>query len=69
MEWVIALIVVMLMPLGLIFWWIPRCDDVGIRKAKNRIVREPASAILAYEAVSSSSRAPAFPRAHEKAFG
>jgi len=69
MEWVIALIVVMLMPLGLIFWWIPRCDDVGIRKAKDRIAREPAPAILAYEAAPSSSRTSGFHRAHEKALG
>jgi len=53
MEWVIALLVVMTMPLGLIFSWIPRCDDVGVRKAKDHIAREPASAMLAYEAVSS----------------
>ena len=23
MEWIIALIVLMIMPLGMIFWWIP----------------------------------------------
>jgi hypothetical protein len=42
MEWVIALIVVMLMPLGLIFWWIPQCDAVGIREANDRTAREAA---------------------------
>lgn len=69
MEWVIALSVVMLMPLGLIFWWIPRCDDAGIRKAKDRIARELAPATLAYEAASPSSRATGFSRAREKALG
>jgi hypothetical protein len=69
MEWIIALIAVMLMPLGLIFWWIPRCDAVGIQKAKDRTAREPAPATLAYEAASSSARAPGFARAQEKALG
>jgi hypothetical protein len=68
MEWVIALIAVMLMPLGLIFWWIPRCDAVGIRKAKDRTAREPAPATLAYEAAS-SPRASGFARAQERALG
>jgi hypothetical protein len=65
MEWVIALILVMLMPLGLIFWWVPRCDDVGIRIAHDRIARELAPATLAYQATSSPSRT-AVPRAQEK---
>jgi hypothetical protein len=34
MEWIIALILVMLMPFGLIFWWIPYCDATGVRKAQ-----------------------------------
>jgi hypothetical protein len=71
MEWVIALIVVMLMPLVLIFWWIPRCDAIGIRKAKDRTAREPAPINLAYAAAPSPSRArdAGLSRAQEKALG
>ena len=36
---IIALIVVLIMPLGMILWWIPRCDAVGVRNAKNRTER------------------------------
>ncbi len=37
MEWIIALIVVVIIvPLGMIFWWVPRCDAIGIQKAKDR---------------------------------
>jgi hypothetical protein len=36
---IIALIVVLIMPLGMILWWIPRCDAVGIQNAKNRTER------------------------------
>ena len=36
---IIALIVVLIMPLGMILWWIPRCDAVGIQNAKNRAER------------------------------
>ena len=34
MEWVIASIVVLIMPLGMIFWWIPHCDAIGVRKSE-----------------------------------
>ena len=30
----IALIVVLIMPLGMILWWIPRCDAIGIQNGK-----------------------------------
>ncbi len=59
MEWVIALIVVMLMPFGLNFWWVPRCDNLGIRIAEDRIAHERAPL----------SRPVGFFRAHEKALG
>jgi hypothetical protein len=36
---IIALIVVLIMPLGMILWWIPRCDAVGVQNAKNRTER------------------------------
>jgi len=37
MEWIIALIVVVIIvPLGMILWWVPRCDAIGIQKAKDR---------------------------------
>jgi hypothetical protein len=42
MEWVIAMIVVAIVPFAIIFWWIPHYDAVGIEKAKNRIARESA---------------------------
>jgi hypothetical protein len=35
MEWGIVLIVVMIMPLWMILWWIPRCDAIGVQKAEN----------------------------------
>ncbi|MGC2080295.1 MAG: hypothetical protein WA728_30635 [Xanthobacteraceae bacterium] len=34
MEWIIALILVMLVPIGLIFWWIPHCDAIGVRRTQ-----------------------------------
>ena len=40
MEWIIALIAAAIMPLGMIFWWIPRCNAIGVRKAKERTARE-----------------------------
>jgi hypothetical protein len=46
MDWVIALIAVTIMPLGMILWWIPRCDDIGVRKAKARIARECAPTLV-----------------------
>lgn len=55
MEWLIILIVVMTMPLWMIFWWIPRCDAVGIRQAKNRIAREPVIMTLAVTAAPSQA--------------
>jgi hypothetical protein len=56
MEWIIALLVVTIMPLGMILWWIPRCDAIGVRKAKDRTTREPAPTAIADEAASSLSR-------------
>jgi hypothetical protein len=47
MEWVIALIVVISTPLWMNLWWIPRCDAIGVHKAKDRMVREPAAIALA----------------------
>ena len=35
MEWVIALILVMLLPIGLIFWWIPHWDAIGVRRTQD----------------------------------
>jgi hypothetical protein len=34
MEWVIALIVLLIVPLWIVLWWIPHCDAIGIQKAK-----------------------------------
>ena len=34
MEWIIALILVMIVPIGMIFWWIPHCDATGVQKRK-----------------------------------
>ena len=42
MEWIIALIVVLIMPIGIIFWWIPQCDAIGVQKAQDRTARKPA---------------------------
>jgi hypothetical protein len=50
MEWVIVVIVVMTTPLWMIFWWIPRCDAIGIQKAKDRTAREPTITIMAVAA-------------------
>jgi hypothetical protein len=36
---IIALIVVLIMPLGMILWWIPRCDALGIQMGKDRTGR------------------------------
>jgi hypothetical protein len=36
MVWVITLIVLMIVPLWIILWWIPRCDAIGIQKASYR---------------------------------
>jgi hypothetical protein len=47
MEWAIALIVVMTMPLWMDLWWIPRCDAIGVQKAKDRNAHEPAAMALA----------------------
>ena len=33
---------ILLYPLWMILYWIPRCDAVGIKKAKERIPRETA---------------------------
>jgi hypothetical protein len=34
MEYVSALIVLMIVPFWIILWWIPHCDAIGIQKAK-----------------------------------
>ena len=36
MEWIFALILALIMPIGMIFWWIPHCDAVGVQKAQAR---------------------------------
>ena len=36
---IIALIAVLIMPLGMILWWIPRCDAIGIQNGKDRTAR------------------------------
>jgi len=34
MEWIIALIVMTIMPLGMILWWVPRqTDDIPFGRA------------------------------------
>ena len=53
MEWTIALIVVLIMPLGMIFWWIPLCDAIGVRTAKVRTSHEAALMTIANKAPSS----------------
>jgi hypothetical protein len=40
MEWVTALIVVMIVPYGIVLWWIPHYDAIGVQKTKDRIARE-----------------------------
>jgi hypothetical protein len=42
-EWVIALIVVVIVPFGIVLWLIPHYDAIGVQKAKDRIAREPAA--------------------------
>jgi hypothetical protein len=44
MEWVIALIVLMIVPLGIVLWWIPHYDAIGVQGTTNRITQESASA-------------------------
>jgi hypothetical protein len=44
---VAALIVVMAMPLGMIFWRIPQCDAIGVGKAGNRAARQSVPVKLA----------------------
>ncbi len=56
MEWVMTLIAVMIMPLGMILWWIPRCDAIGVDKAKQRTARERSPLTLTGEAASSPSQ-------------
>ena len=34
MEWISALIVLMIVPFWIVLWWIPHCDAIGIQKAK-----------------------------------
>jgi hypothetical protein len=42
MEWVSALIVLMIVPFGIVLWWIPHYDAIGIQKTKDRIARDSA---------------------------
>jgi hypothetical protein len=44
MEWiiVIGLIAVIAFPIWMIVYWIPRCDAIGVQKAKEREAREAA---------------------------
>ena len=56
MEWVIALIAVTVVPLWMILWWIPRCNAIGVRKAKDRTAREGEPLTLLGEAASSLAR-------------
>jgi hypothetical protein len=56
MESIITLIVVLIIPLWMILWWIPRCDAIGIQKGKDRTAREAARRSLSDEAASSPSR-------------
>jgi hypothetical protein len=42
MEWVGALIVLMIVPFWIVLWWIPHYDAIGIQKTKDRISRESA---------------------------
>ena len=44
MEWVIALIVVVIVPFGIVLWLIPHYDAIGVQKVKGRIPRESAAA-------------------------
>ncbi len=40
MEWVSALIVMVIVPFGIVLWWIPHCDAIGVLKTKDRIAHE-----------------------------
>jgi hypothetical protein len=44
MEWVTALIVVVIVPFGIILCLIPHYDAIGVQKTKDRIARESAAA-------------------------
>ncbi len=65
MEWTVALIVVLIIPLGMIFWWIPLCDAVGVRKANDRISREAALMTIANKVLPPPRQASLTPRAQE----
>jgi hypothetical protein len=56
MQWVIGLIAVTVVPLWMILWWIPRCNAIGVRKARDRTAREGESLALLGEAASSLVR-------------
>jgi hypothetical protein len=43
MEWVIALLVVVIVPFGIVLWLIPHYDGIGVLKTKDRIARESAA--------------------------
>jgi hypothetical protein len=59
MEWIITLIVLMIMPLGMIFWWIPHCDAIGVRKSELRDISAAARAVVKICEVRRGSVAPA----------
>jgi hypothetical protein len=40
MEWVTALFVLVMVPFGIVLWWIPHQDAIGVQKAKDRIAHE-----------------------------
>jgi len=69
MEWTIALIAVLVMPLGMIFWWIPLCDATGVRKAKARTSHEATLMTIANKTLSPSRQATLEPLAQEAVLG
>ena len=42
MEWLIALIVLVIVPFAIVLRWIPHCDATGVQKTKDRIAHESA---------------------------
>ena len=40
MEWVSALIVLVIVPFGIVLWRIPHYDTIGVQKTRNRIAHE-----------------------------
>jgi hypothetical protein len=69
MEWTVALIAVLIVPLGMIFWWIPLCDAIGVRKANDRISHEAALMTIANKELPPTRQASLQPRAQEAVLG